>query len=156
MRGGARESSTSVRRLGAVDRQAQALGMRLGGATYHNIAESLGYRSPSGAHKAVESALKATLQEPADAVRAIELSRLDRMIMAIWPQATKGSYEAIDRVLKIMVRRADYLGIDAPKEIKVAHEMQALADRVAEEMSLNAADIIAEAERIVAAVGSVD
>lgn len=148
------ESKTSVNRMDATQRQRQALELRMAGYGFDVIAERLGYSGPSGAHKAVTSALKKTIQEPADAVREMEVKRLDAMLAAIWVKVKQGNEYAIDRALKIMARRAAYLGLDAPKEVKVNHEMNAIAEQIAAEMGLNTADIIAEAERIVIAAGA--
>lgn len=60
------------------------------------------------------SALRATLQEPADELRSLELERLDRLLLGVWSQAAKGNQGAVDRALKIMERRARLLGLDAP------------------------------------------
>ncbi len=100
------------REVKAIDRQLEALRMRTAGKSYPEIAESLGYASSSGAHKAVSTALRKTLQEPADEVRSIELERLDELLMGIWQYRMKPDY--LDRVLKIMERRAKLLGLDAP------------------------------------------
>jgi hypothetical protein len=45
-------------------------------------------------------------------VRQLELERLDRLLIALWDLATGGSLGAIDRVLKVMQRRAELLGLD--------------------------------------------
>jgi len=42
----------------ALDKHLQALELRKGGASYQQIAQALGYSGPSGAFKAVETALK--------------------------------------------------------------------------------------------------
>lgn len=146
----------TVRQLTALDRQRQALELRKSGLTFEAIAAQLDYKHASGAAFAVASALKKTLQEPADSVRMIELARLDAMLAGLWKLATHGDTYAVDRVLKIMDRRAAYLGLDAPKEVKVAHEMEVFAGRVAADLGLDPADVIAEAERIVAASGATD
>ena len=88
--------------------------MRIAGATFDQIAEALGYRGRCGAHKSVTAALRKTLQEPADELRTLEAERLDRLMLATWQAATGGELDAIDRVLKIMARRARLLGLDAP------------------------------------------
>ncbi len=108
------ESKTSPRRLEAIERQRKALELRRAGAQFDAIATQLGYASPGAAHVAVDSALKRTLQEPADAVRRLEVDRLDRLFLAWWPAALQGDAEACDRVLKIMARRAKLQGLDAP------------------------------------------
>ena len=108
------ESLQSPRRLNAAERQRQALELRKAGATYEVIAQKLGYRGPSSAYGAIKSALHKTLQPPADEVRALEIERLDALLLALWPQARQGNHGAIDRVLKVMERRARLLGLDAP------------------------------------------
>jgi len=100
--------------LNALDKQMQALELRKAGVPYLRIAEVLGYASGSGAHKAVATALKKTLQEPADDLRRLELERLDAMLSAIWASVKQGQYGAIDRAIKIMERKAKLLGMDAP------------------------------------------
>jgi len=106
-------------RVKAHDRHLQALELRKAGATYQAIAEQLGYASPRGAHKAVASALKATLREPADALRELELARLDSALLAIWRRVQSGDDKAIDRLVRIMERRAKLLGLDEPPRTKV-------------------------------------
>ena len=64
------------------------------------------------------AALKATLQEPADELRTLELERLDRLLLGVWGQAAKGNQGAVDRALKIMERRARLLGLDAPTKVQ--------------------------------------
>ena len=108
------ESKTSIRRLAAIAKQQQALELRKAGVSYVAIADTLGYSGPSGAFNAIQSALKRTLQEPADDLRTIEVARLDAMLLAIWPGVKQGNYGAIDRAIRIMERRARLLGLDAP------------------------------------------
>ena len=116
--GGAPRTSQSHARIAATAKQAQALQLRIAGASYEQITQSLGYRSKATAWKAVEEALLRTIQEPANEVRAIELARLDRWLLNIQPLLQAGNLEAIDRGLKIMARLATLLGLDAP--VKVA------------------------------------
>ena len=59
--------------------------------------------------------MTATLAEPTDALRTLELERLDALQLAIWDQAIQGHVANIDRVLSIMKRRSALLGLDAPK-----------------------------------------
>ena len=96
------------------ERRRQALELRKAGATYDQIARQIGYANEGGAYKAVQAALKAVYREPADEVRKLELERLDRLTLALWTRAKEGEAEAIDRVLKLMDRRAKLLGLDAP------------------------------------------
>ncbi|MDD2920990.1 MAG: hypothetical protein PHQ36_01780 [Anaerolineales bacterium] len=117
-------SSTS-QQIKAIDKHSQALKMRQAGASYDDIARALNYKSASGAYNAIKSALKKTLQEPADELRFLELSRLDEALKAIWPDVKKGSLFAIDRFLKIGERRSRLLGLDAKTEISLQGEILA-------------------------------
>jgi hypothetical protein len=49
------------------------------------------------------------------------VDRLDRLLAAIWNQAIEGDGESIDRCLRIMKRRSELLGLDAPKNVKMEH-----------------------------------
>jgi hypothetical protein len=57
--------------------------------------------------------LREKLAETAEQVLTLELQRLDALTEALWPTATAGDPQAIDRVLRIMQRRAALLGLDA-------------------------------------------
>lgn len=105
--------------LNALDNQLKALELRKAGVSYQRIAETLGYKDASGAWRAVKSALKKTLQEPADELRTLEIERLDAMLSAIWASVKQGQYGAIDRAIKIMERKAKLLGMDAPVKADV-------------------------------------
>lgn len=104
--------------LQASERRKQALQLRLAGASYDEIASRLGYSDRGSAWRSVMAALKATLQEPADELRKLELERLDRLLLGVWGQAAKGNQGAVDRALRIMERRAKLLGLDAPTKVQ--------------------------------------
>ena len=59
--------------------------------------------------------IRSTLREDAGEIVELELQRLDEMLVGLWAKARRGNTAAIDRVLKIMERRAKFLGIDAPE-----------------------------------------
>jgi hypothetical protein len=107
------ESRTDNRKLTAAQRQAEALKLRTKAVPFEEIARRLGYRSVSGAHKAVMSGLQKTLREPAEELRTMEAERLDRMLEGLWEKAVAGDTWAVDRVLNIMERRARLLGLDS-------------------------------------------
>jgi hypothetical protein len=141
------EPRTSERRLSSHDRQLRALALRKGGASFDTIAVALGYGGKSGAYKAVSTALRDTLREPAEEVRALELERLDHMLTAIWPAALSGNFRAQDQVLRLMERRAKYLGLDAPARV----DIEARIRMVAEELGLDPEAAILEAAQILRA-----
>lgn len=102
------------------DRDRQALELRKAGATYDQIALQLGYSQRSGAHHAVQRGLSDFMQPVADDVRALELARLDTLLMGLWNAARNGNIGAVDRAIKIMERRSAYLGLDAPKRSEIS------------------------------------
>lgn len=114
-----KESKTSARKTKALQNQIAALQLRVGGATYQAIADALGYAGASGAAKAVYRALENVQEELRETTLQyvqLQLERLDRMLLAVWPAASRGSYGAVDRVLRIEERRAKLLGLDIAKE----------------------------------------
>lgn len=146
------EHRTSQRRLNAAERQVQALELRKSGMTYDAIAQRLGYANHAGARKAVESALRKTIQEPADELRQMECERLDAMLASIWHFVLAGSAAHIDTALRIMQRRAKLIGLDAPAEINHRHVIQQEVERMVVAGVITpdeAAATIAEAEAII-------
>lgn len=113
------ESKTSENRISAAERQVQALALRKAGIGYAAIARELGYAGPSGAYKAIMTALQSLTREPAEELRTLELARLDDLLAGLWADARRGNVLKIDRVPKIMARRAALLGLDAPQRVAV-------------------------------------
>lgn len=103
----------------AIEREERALELRRAGASYREIAKALGCRLET-AHKAVQRGIARQIervQDKAEAVIQLELDRLDRLLRGVWVQAAQGNTQAIDRVLRIMERRAALTGIDKPTKI---------------------------------------
>lgn len=120
-------------------RDGEACRLRTTGMTYAQVAEQLGYHDASHARQGVERAMTATLSEPAEALRQIELLRLDQMSAVAWrvldtptPIVSAGKImvhdgvaltdpmpvlAAIDRLLRIAERRARLCGLDAPVQV---------------------------------------
>ena len=101
----------------ALDRQLKALELRKAGVGYDEIAKALGFKWRSGAFAAVKRALKEVKREPCQALITLEAERLDKMQTALWAKAIRGDYGAVDRILRIMERRARLLGLDAPERV---------------------------------------
>ncbi len=130
-----------VRTPATAKKDAEAAQLRAEGKTSDQIAEALAFSDRSVARRAVERALAATVREPADELRQLELIRLD----ALWMQAAKVMTSehltvsqgrvvevngvplkddgpvltAIDRLLKIMERRAKLVGLDSAAKVEV-------------------------------------
>ena len=102
------------------ERMARALELRELGTTYESIATQTGV-STRQAYEDVQDALREITREPAESVLAVELRRLDAILYPMTQQARGGDQGAVDRVLRIMDRRAKYLGLDrADNSQKVA------------------------------------
>lgn len=113
------ESPTSGRRAKAAERRREAFRLRKEGATFREIGEALGV-SGTAARKAILAELEtinADTREIAGELIALEAARLDEAHKAIWPKVEVGDLRAIDRMLKIMERRARLFGLDAPSKI---------------------------------------
>jgi len=99
-----------------IQRVAQALELRRAGKSYPEIGAALGV-AKSHAHRLVAEGMEEAREQvttEALQLRAEEVSRLDAMLQGLWPAARKGGVTAVDRVLKIMERRARLLGLDSP------------------------------------------
>ena len=110
-------------------RRELVLGLRMSGATYRQIARTIAERVaerkidiklPKGwdsryAYKDVKREMERLDRDRAEAtdeVRRLELERLDKMLLAIWPQVRDGHLGAIDRALRISKRRGEISGLD--------------------------------------------
>jgi hypothetical protein len=122
-----------------IERENKVLELRSQSFTWRAIAESVGYASGAGALKAYMRAIKRQQQEPVEAALFMELSRLDELQSTYWEPAVQGNMRAGEFVLKIMDRRAKFLGLDAPTKIQAevvsyeggAGSLDAEVDRIA-------------------------
>jgi hypothetical protein len=120
-------------RIAARDRVAVRL--KLSGATYADIADHLGFKATSSAYEAVQRELRRTRQEPADELRQIELLRLDRVQMSLWAVLTQSNVDfdtlqrATLRFIQLSKRRAELLGLDAPKRVDITQQIRTMAIR---------------------------
>ncbi len=140
---------SQTRRVKAHERHLQALELRKAGATFQQIATQLGYADAAGAHKAVMSALRATLREPADELRTLEAERLDALQLALWKRALAGEERAVARVVNLMARRARLLGLDAPQRSELSALIDTVSARDLNLKGLTDAELI-ELDRLIA------
>lgn len=136
---------SNVHKIRAVERQREVLKLRTQGLTFQEIADRLGYKGRTGVYDAFRKALQATIQEPADEARRVEVERLDKLIAAIWSEAMAGKLFAIDRVLMIMDRRAKLLGLDAPQKVDIQGDVQRIADQI----GITEAEAVAIADQVI-------
>lgn len=79
----------------------RVLNLRRGGASFDAISQALNL-TPDTARACFDVALGTVDTE---VQQALELDRLDRLHMAVWPKATSGDLDAVDRLLRISERR---------------------------------------------------
>lgn len=149
MAGTNRQHKTGTRALSAQAKQLQALELRRQGQTFEEIAKRVGYADRAAAHKAVMTALRTALREPAEAVRELELQRLDAVIVAMWPGMTAGDPKSAAVVLRALERRSVMLGLDEPSRSRVEIDLRKVSEQVAAEYGMPVDAVIAEAEAIV-------
>jgi orotate phosphoribosyltransferase-like protein len=106
------------------ERRVKAFELRKKGNNYREIAKELGV-SPATIVldvKAVLNQLAKEQQKEAADYKALELDRLETLQIKMWELAEKGDHGAVDRVLRIMERRARLLGLDAPTKTEISGE----------------------------------
>lgn len=106
---------------------ALAVELRAHGKSYQEIADHLGYANKRTAYNLVQEGLREIIKEPAEELRALECRRLDEALAEMMDQVRNGTdtgkREAVDRLIKIMDRRAKYLGLDMPVRMHVGLDL---------------------------------
>ena len=116
----------SPARLKAAERHSLALKMRLRGATYAAIAQSLGYSDSSGAYRAIQRVLHAQETEDGEELKLLENMRLDELQRTFHGIALDDKDDkAAGVVLRVMERRAKLNGLDAPTRTHISGEIGA-------------------------------
>ncbi|TDC47651.1 hypothetical protein E1281_25970 [Actinomadura sp. KC345] len=122
------------------ERDAEAARLRGRGLSYRKIAAEL-EMDVSSAHAAVQRALRAIVEEPAEDARALELERLDTALAAVMRVLEADHVviqhgkvvelngqpvpddapvlQAVDRIVKISESRRKLLGLDAAQKLDV-------------------------------------
>jgi hypothetical protein len=107
------KGATSAHRIAEIERRTQALRYRKAGLSYEQIGAQMSI-TRQAAYQLVRKSLDSMQAENVESLRTLENERLDDMLRAIYATATKGDTGAIDRILRIMERRAKLWGLDAP------------------------------------------
>ena len=99
-----------VRTQESAIQDSEALRLRSSGLTFREVAARM-CCDVSTAHRRVSRALGDIPHELAEEYRALEALRLDELQRAVWSRAIDGDLKAVDRVLSIMKRRSQLLGL---------------------------------------------
>jgi hypothetical protein len=101
------------------DKENAVLELRRSGETWARIAEVVGYANASGAQKAYVRVVNRVQREPVEAMRDLELDRLDRLQRSYWKDAVVNqNQKAALLILKIIDQRAKIAGLYAPTKIQ--------------------------------------
>lgn len=96
-------------------RAVHAFELRKAGVSYEEIAKKLGYRNAESVRATIHSRIarhyKAS-QKDVEEIMGLELERLDALQLLCWKAAQEGDLGAVDKILKIMERRAKLMGLD--------------------------------------------
>ena len=110
------ENGATPKRAGPLARRRRALELRLQGLTFSEIADEVGYASPSGAYEACKRAMNSETFYTAPEFRKLHVVRLETLLAGIWNLAREGKLGAVDRVLNLLKREARLLGLDLPPQ----------------------------------------
>lgn len=128
---------------------AGAVALRLAGANYAEIAETLGYHDAAVAQAAVENHLAtiaaASTPEKREELRATEGARIERLLRSVWTKATTPRdpehLPAVRTALALIDRRIKLYGLDAPTTIAVYSPTTSEIDAWVASMSAQQADL---------------
>lgn len=99
-------------------RRTKALQLRAARLTYQQIADRLYNGDRSNCYKDIQKAVEAAEKEAVTEVRAQEILLLDQIARPQIKRALDGDEKAATVLLRIMERRAKYLGLDAPTQVE--------------------------------------
>lgn len=120
------DAFTAPRKFITAEIEQRCVDLRMAGKRWSAIGAELGIGEATAADTAERVMIRSrrSTDAKADSMRTLELERLDRLMEALWERATQApggdnpNYDAqgkaVDRVLKVMERRAKLLGLDVP------------------------------------------
>ena len=117
-------SKTSQATVQGAVRRKDILGLRLKGFSTAQIAEKLHCGQSTVKRQLMKAldALAAETQEMAAYERYVDLASTDRLLPDLMDQAESGDLDAVDRLEKLLRRRAAMLGYDMPTKIERTDE----------------------------------
>ncbi len=95
----------------AAYRRSRAVELAVAGRSYQQIADELGYANRGTVHRIVHRALQRHEMDSVDALRTVEVERLDALQDGIWDRAMAGEVAAALACLKLITLRCRVLGL---------------------------------------------
>jgi hypothetical protein len=108
--------------INADNRVEKALELRRMGYDYSEIAKRCGYADASGAFRAVDREIKKIQKDGAQALVQIQVDQIDLALTVVMEkinQHDKESLWAVDRLVPLLKRKSDLLGLDAKTDMVV-------------------------------------
>jgi hypothetical protein len=116
------EKPNAITDINALPRVAQALRYRRLGYTYDEIAHMCGYPHASNARKAIKQAESRIIRDEARALVNRQLDMIDMALShAVMKKIESGDLWAVDRLVPLLRRQAELLGLDAPPNSPVTN-----------------------------------
>lgn len=111
--------ATAVQKFRGDANRARAVEMRLAGKTYETIAKELGLAGHTSARYHVDAWLAEQKPSPeqTEELRQVQAAQIDAITEKLWPQ--RDDVAVVDRIVKLMDRKAKLMGIDLERGISV-------------------------------------
>jgi hypothetical protein len=101
------------------ERDYECVKMRRAEVDWMTIAEKLGYASPGHAHDRFLAFMRAYPRDDVEAMRDLELDRIEKTARALEPRIEQGDVRAAEVWNKLSERRAKLMGLDKPERREV-------------------------------------
>ncbi len=143
------ESKSSPRRIVAKEKQKRALQLRMAGATFAQIAETMGLPHASSAYDCIMRAMSHIPEPEAKLYKKLNLERLNRLLMALWQTAIaeRPDRRDIAQCLSIIAEMNKLVGAYEPDRVSMTfvHDM---AQKIADAEGVPVSEVMEEAKRI--------
>ena len=114
-----KKKTTNQRKLEANAKHLMAYRLRMAGAKLQDIADALGYKTESGAQKAILAGQRKLHIEPAIDAKELNKDRLEELLRSLWTAASKGALGSTDRVMRIIQELNKMDGNYAPTQVEI-------------------------------------
>lgn len=124
--------------------------MLAGTVNQNELAAAVGVSRPTIANDiaAIKEIWRQETAHDVGVYKARAILRIQALIAAIWPMAMQGDMKAVGRLVELMAREAKIIGYDSAEKVDHHVNIRIAAQQVAEQLGLDVADVLAEANRI--------
>ena len=102
------------------ERYRRVVDLKKAGLTYDQIAVEVGYADRSGAKHALDAALERWGTDSVGALRMVQNEQLDDLWRRVFAAIAQGDLSQIDRAIRILKRRSELWGLDAPRQHEIS------------------------------------